>query len=172
MNSVCRFFADPIMRHRAGGPVEDVDGYKMLPAPPIAVLMNQQLTESYQSTSDGVNKKLTHIDQSLFAVTCAVDKTALTIFPLAISIKLDSITAMPIRKRCSLLKFMRPCSGVGAELLNGDGSITASKRRKLETTQTQRQSMVDVMIEATRFAEILSDTIDSQLDYDEIEENI
>jgi hypothetical protein len=174
---MCAFISSFLIScfYRAGGTVENMEGFKMLAAPPISILLDQQLTETYQSTSDGVNRKVTYIDQSLFAITCAVDRTSLTLFPLDISIKLDTISSLPQRKFCSLMKFMRS-KLVGSndeELMNGRSPRPSGKRQKLDCTHdTSAETTTDVMVEVTRLADLLSDTIDSELDYDEIEEKI
>ena len=66
----------------------------LLPVPPLSILLDQQLAETSQTTSDGVNKKTSYLDQTLFGATCSVDKDGgLTLYPLDIRIRLDSPTA-------------------------------------------------------------------------------
>jgi hypothetical protein len=172
---------------RAGDAIESFDGYKFLNAPPISILLDQQLLEMSMehSTSDVTrNKKVTYIEQSLLGIGCTVDKsTPLTLFPFHITIKLDSITSTPQRKDCTALSFTLPNradtttgshgqsgnSLNGSEKTNGTYSTSRpSKRQRFdedrnESSHKRNSEMVDVMAEVTYFAEIIATTLETAM---------
>jgi len=73
--------------------MESTDGHSFLNAPPISILLDQQLIETATTTSDGVSKKTSYLDQSFFAIACAVAENSLGLFPFDISVELDSPTS-------------------------------------------------------------------------------
>ena len=75
---------------RAGEPLEKVDGVTLLHAPPIAVLMDQQLIEKETKRADGEKVKTSYIEQELLAVACSATAEALTLYPIDISVHLDT----------------------------------------------------------------------------------
>ena len=159
----------------AGDAVEKVDGMKFLVAPPISIILDQQLVETQVTTSDAANRKTTYIEQSMFAIGCVVDKTVLTLVPFDISTKLDSITAMPQRKSCTTLKFadasISSTTIYNSSMTNGLYSSPPSKRQKLRDNSNSfihaKSELVDVMVEISRFASIIATTIETEID-DEI----
>lgn len=88
---------------RAGGVVTEVDnreevissmnGATFVAAPPVSVLLDQQLVETAKTTSDGVNKKDSFLEQTFFSTTCSSNAERLVIFPLDIRIKLATPTS-------------------------------------------------------------------------------
>jgi hypothetical protein len=173
--------------HRAGDAIENLDGYKYLLAPPISVLLDQQIVETQQeqSISDVTRKKKSYIEQSLFAISCSVDKrTPLTLFPFHVTIKLDSITSTPQRKSCTSLLFTLPKTNKHTQehnvtdiVQNINGNATSRPLKKQRCREIQDDisrsvlcaEMVDVMVEVTRFAEIIVSTLEGALDNEDIE---
>lgn len=86
-------FAQILRCHRAGEALADssVEFAKcFLPVPPISILLDQQLNESTNTTSDGVNKKNMYMEQTLFSATCAANDDRLILFPLEVAVRLES----------------------------------------------------------------------------------
>ena len=78
---------------RAGDPLDRVDGVTLLNAPPLSVLLDQQLIETESKTADGEKKKTSYIEQHLFAIGCAATPECLTLYPIDISVHLDTPVA-------------------------------------------------------------------------------
>lgn len=78
---------------RAGDPLDRVDGVTLLNAPPLSVLLDQQLIENESKTADGEKKKTSYINQHLFAIGCAATPESLTLYPIDISVHLDTPVA-------------------------------------------------------------------------------
>jgi hypothetical protein len=78
--------------YRAGDTLAPVGGVSFLPAPPVSIMLDQQLIETSSATSDGEKKKISYLEQSLFAIGCCMDDGP-TLVPLDISVKLDSPSA-------------------------------------------------------------------------------
>jgi hypothetical protein len=70
-----------------------VDGIKLLPAPPLSVLLDQQLIENELHSLDGEKKKTSYLEQQLFGVACSSTPDALTLYPLDMSVVLESPVA-------------------------------------------------------------------------------
>jgi hypothetical protein len=84
--------------HRAGDTLEPVGGVSFLAAPPVSIMLDQQLIETSSATSDGEKKRISFLEQSLFAIACCMDDGP-TLVPLDISVKLDSPSAGKYRNR-------------------------------------------------------------------------
>jgi len=129
----------------------------LLPVPPVSVLIDHQLVDTSHTTSDGVTKKISYLDQTLFGAMCSVDKVeGLTLFPLDIRIRLDSPAAFPKRTGCALSTFKKASSpplvkteSTSTPTMNGgkhppgtsDGHIdvaeNSAKRRKVEDEKSK-----------------------------------
>lgn len=141
----------------------------MLQAPPISILIDQEVIETSTTTSDGMNKKSSYIDQALFSLSCSIDdKDGPVLLPLDVNVKLDTPTAFPQRTQISLMKFKTPTpttSDDGVAETNGDLNGRPSKRQKNEMNgnggASAKTAMEDVMEEASRLSELLSATVDS-----------
>jgi hypothetical protein len=141
----------------------------MLSTPPIGIVLDQRVIENNQNASDGVNKKVTSIEQSLFAFTCSVDDSALKIIPLDITVKLDSISAIPQRNSCNLTNFVLNFPNQELSSTNVADRFLVKKRRiHAGDSVDNRSIIVDVMNEVNRFAYILCDTIESELDSEDV----
>lgn len=160
------------MHYSAGDPVGSLDGFRMLSSPPIGIVLDQRIIENNQSASDGVNKKVTSIEQSIFALACAVDELALTIIPFDVTVKLDSISAIPHRNSCTLMSFSALNVETSEECFTNGSDVDFSvKRQKIQSDNFAENPsiMVDVMDEVNRFARILCDTIESEFDSEDIQ---
>lgn len=73
--------------------MESLEGHSFLRAPPLSVVLEQQMVETATKTSDGANKKSAFLTQSLFGVTCSVRDESLLLYPLEVNMKLDTPTA-------------------------------------------------------------------------------
>jgi hypothetical protein len=78
---------------RAGEPLEKVSDISLLNAPPVSVLMDQQLIENETKRADGEKVKTSYIEQQFFAVGCSATTEGLTLYPIDISVHLDTPTA-------------------------------------------------------------------------------
>ncbi|CAB9497839.1 expressed unknown protein [Seminavis robusta] len=139
----------------AGENLDSVDGISLLPAPPVSVLMDQQLIENESKSVDGEKKKTSYIQQQLFGVGCSSTPEALTLYPLDLSVTLDSPISAPRRVSASLAKLKpeettepQPISKI-AKLEEGNGS-SSPRPPKLQ----------DLSAEVERFALLLTDAMD------------
>jgi hypothetical protein len=91
--------------HRAGETLGPVGGVSFLAAPPVSIMLDQQLIETSSATSDGEKKKISFLEQSLFAIACCMDDGP-TLVPLDISVMLDSPSAGKYRNRMLSVKLL------------------------------------------------------------------
>lgn len=70
--------------------MEKVEGVSLLNAPPLSVLLDQQLIENEKKSADGETIKTSFIEQQLFAIGCSATADGLTLYPIDISVRLDS----------------------------------------------------------------------------------
>jgi len=140
--------------------LQPLEGIDFLAAPPISILIDQELVETATRTSDGTNKKTLYIDQSLFSIACAVNDEKLTLFPLNISAKLDTPFAFPHVLSCTLLQFNKVVDWNGQA--NGDMHRPSLQEDSCTRGDSEMAAMRDIMEEMGRFAELLFDAIDSQ----------
>jgi hypothetical protein len=84
----------------AGGNVDTLEGISFLPAPPVSLLVDQQLVEKNSVTTDGEKKKQAYTEQELFGISCSVDGDALTLYGTEMKVLLDTPNA---GKFCNLL---------------------------------------------------------------------
>jgi hypothetical protein len=77
----------------AGGNVDTLEGISFLPAPPVSVLVDQQLVEKSSVTTDGEKKKQAYTEQELFGISCSVDGDALTLYGTEMKVLLDTPSA-------------------------------------------------------------------------------
>lgn len=143
--------------------MESIDGINLLGAPPVSILMGQELVETSILKSDGVSVKTAYADQSLFSIACAVNEDVLSLVPLDMNVKLESPTAFPERISCSLLVFKaKPSAGAEAK---GEMNGHPPKRRKHSMNGDMGVTELEsVMAEVSRLSELLSSTIDTELD--------
>ena len=166
---------------RAGEAIGSIEGLgSLLQAPPISVLLEQQeVVETRNSASEGV-KKSSCINQSLFSLSCAISPNGPVVLPLDINVNLDNPTAFPVRTLVSLKAFQplpSPSYAVSTSGMNGvvetrGNSIDRpTKRPKVDMhvnsnggggSASAFANMDDVMVEATRLAELLSIAIESK----------
>lgn len=142
----------------AGDPLGKVDGVPLLNAPPLSVLLDQQLMENESKTADGEKKKTSYIEQQLFAIGCAVSAENLTLYPMDISVHLDTPVAAPRRVNSVLVKLKA--------VVDEDESpndVYPAKRQKISVDNgrtTAGPRMQELSAEVERFATLLSNEID------------
>jgi hypothetical protein len=146
---------------RAGPSIDAIYGINLLGAPPVSILMGQELVEISVMKTDGVSTKTSYIDQSLFSLACAASDDALSLFPFDISVKLESPTAFPERIAISLLEFKAlPATAVET---NGDMNGRTPKRQKHTMNGGLGLSeLEDVMEEVSRLSELLTSTVEEE----------
>lgn len=84
---------------RAGDAIAVLDDVTFLATPPLSVLLDHQLVETSQTTSDGIHKREAHLVQTLFSTLCAVSDSSLILYPLDVRIKLNSPTSGKLESR-------------------------------------------------------------------------
>jgi hypothetical protein len=138
--------------------VASLDGYKFIAAPPLGILLDQQMIETASKTSDDVSKKSSYLEQHIFALITSADDEGLTLYPLNVSVKLGSPTTAPHRVACTLSVFKEPFNSEGA-VNTGEPS---RKRRKQECINgsTDLRWSEDLMAEAGRFAALITNTLE------------
>lgn len=170
------FSSNTYLCSRAGEAILSLEGMTLLPAPPISVLVDQDVVETAQSTSDGMNKQSSFIIQALFSLSCSISTNGPILLPLDVNVKLDNPMATPERTHIALRRFTLPtthsdiCSNGGSGM-NGDANGRPAKRQKADMNgesygakSVSSSKMEDVMVEATRLAELLSIAVGSKSD--------
>lgn len=143
----------------AGDPLDKVDGVSLLNAPPLSVLLDQQLIENEKKRADGEKIKTSYIEQQLFAVGCSATAEGLTLYPIDISVHLDTPIAAPRRVNSNLAKLSPPPN----EDVATNRMEPAPKRQKLSEnggTSGASPKLRDLPDEVEHFALLLSEAID------------
>eukprot|EP00977_Amphora_coffeiformis_P009015 scaffold2043_cov166-Amphora_coffeaeformis.AAC.14 len=127
------------------GATESVDGTTLLNAPPLGIVLDQEVVEISSTFMDGVSKTKSHIKQSMFALSCTATEKGVTIVPMEIEVELDSPGSPVERKKLKILEFRDPSKQ--GEMQNGEPPtkkprIEASDEDDLSTLQE-----VDVLAE-------------------------
>ena len=78
---------------RAGGTIDTLEGTKLVSAPPVTIMIDQNLVENTTRTSDGEKKQQAHTEQELFGVCCSISDDALVLHAAEMTVKLDSPSA-------------------------------------------------------------------------------
>jgi hypothetical protein len=86
----------------AGGAVESLEGKTFMTTPPISVTLDQRLIHRIIQ-SEGEKKKQSYLERNLFAITCSVSDTALTLYALDATVITSSPAEVPVRENCSLV---------------------------------------------------------------------
>jgi hypothetical protein len=163
------------MADMAGEPLpssKDSDhGLSLFPAPPVSILLDQRLVDTSTTTSDGVTKRGSYLEQNLFAVACCANESTLTLVPFDILAKRDSPMATTQRLKHTLLEFKKdsPLSSLERGERENDGQEPPLKRPKQENggnaysiihSNRQERWAEDLIVEVERFANILGSTVD------------
>mgnify|MGYP005845856475 CR=1 FL=1 len=74
----------------AGEPLNTIDGAPLLPAPLLSILLDHRLIENETRTTDGEKKKTSYIEQQLFAIGCSATDQGLTLYPMDVTVHLDT----------------------------------------------------------------------------------
>ena len=97
---------------------ESVNGAPLLNVPPVGIVLDQQMVETSSTFMDGVTKKKSHINQSLFALSCTATEKGVTIVPMEIEVVLDSPGSPVERKKLEIIEFRDPHKE--GEMQNGE----------------------------------------------------
>lgn len=74
---------------RAGGPLEPGNGERLLPMPPVGVVLDQRMIQKV-SSAEGDKKKQTFLDRDLFVISCSVTDDAVTLYGFDVTVQLES----------------------------------------------------------------------------------
>ena len=85
----------------------EVDGISWLKAPPISVMLDQQMKETSSRSLDGVTKKRRYLEQSLFAISCSATSDGVKLVPMVIETMLDSPAAATDRQHVKVVSFRK-----------------------------------------------------------------
>mmetsp|Transcript_18366 Transcript_18366/g.50976 ORF Transcript_18366/g.50976 Transcript_18366/m.50976 type:complete len:159 (-) Transcript_18366:901-1377(-) len=143
----------------AGDPLKALDGIALLPIPPLAILVEQNLIERSFLTRDGEKKKQAHTEQEQFGICCSVNTGALTLYPVNMKVNVDSPHALPNRTGCVMTTFQAPAMAPGAT------DEPTAKRQKSNGDAGPAAKQLGIIGEVERFAGILIATL--ELDDDE-----
>ena len=138
----------------AGEALETASGIDLFPTPPLSIMLDQQVIESSKASSDGVSSKKMYLQQTLFALSFSCSSEALTLYPMTVSVHLDTPSSVPIRKSCSVVSFRPPTKE--------DTLEPPQKRLKSEETGDNRcasQQELDFTGVVDHYAGILSATL-------------
>jgi hypothetical protein len=69
--------------------LENLNGIKFIPVPPLSILVDQRLVEKSSTTADGEKKKQAHTEQELFGISCSVNGDALTLYATELKVHLE-----------------------------------------------------------------------------------
>lgn len=145
--------------------MDKVDGVSLLNAPPLSVLLDQQLIENESKTADGEKKKISYIEQQFFAIGCAANPENLTLYPIDISVHLDTPVAAPGRVHSSLAS-LKPLPPDDELALSGSKAGNSAKRRKIMPDENGSSAsypkLQELCEEVERFALLLSNEIDDE----------
>ena len=141
----------------AGEALESASGLTLFPTPPLSILLDQQVIETTKSSSDGVSSKRSNLQQTLFALSFAFDNEALTLYPMTISVHLDTPSSVPRRTSCSLVEFL-PSDATESVLEPPFKRLKPSGDEKGSSEQrsTEQEDMIRVV---EHFASIISSTL-------------
>jgi hypothetical protein len=118
-------------------------GIKCLAAPPISIVLGQDMVETTVVKSEGVSSKKAHMEQSLFSVVCSADDSELYLYPISISVKLENPASFPERLSSTLLEFKSPQSFATSSNDELDGR--PSKRPKFTANRVNSTDNDDIM---------------------------
>lgn len=147
-------FGVTVMSDMAGkGVTESVNGASLLNAPPVGLVLDQQMVETSSTTMDGVTKKKNHIKQSMFALSCTATEMGVTMVPLEIEVVLESPGSPVERKKLEIIEFRyTPKEG---EIQNGE---PPAKKSRIESSD---EDDLATLQEVDFFAEVVSCTHDT-----------
>lgn len=138
------------------GSLESVGETTLLNAPPVGIVLDQEMVETSSTFMDGVTKKKSHIKQSMFALSCTATEKGVTMVPMEIEIVLDSPGSPVERKKLKILEFQDPVKR--AEMHYREPPTKKSRCEASDEEDVTTLQEVDV------FAEIVCATHDTLLD--------
>lgn len=149
-----------MIAYSAGPPIDPIDGNIFLKAPPISVLLGQDMIETTVVKSEGVSTKNHHLEQSLFSFVSSADEDCLCIFPLSVDVKLESPSSFVERISYSVIHF-KPVSPLES---NDESDGPPIKRLKVTHNDDEASyEMEDVMQEVQTLSELILATLDDDI---------
>lgn len=127
---------------------ETVDGSTLMNAPPVGILLDQQIAETTSTSLDGVSKKRREEKQSFFSMSCTATEKGVTIVPMKVEISLESPVSVPERQNVEIIKFCQPSRSL------------EPKTKKLRVESSDEDDF-NTLQEVDEFAEIVSATYDA-----------
>jgi hypothetical protein len=134
--------------------LETVVGEALLNAPPVGILLDQELMESSATSVEGIHSKRNYLKQSIFALSCVANESGVTMVPMEIEIVLDTPVSVRDRKKVELIKFLESTEEKDAASLDHQ-----PKKRRTERSGDEDATTLE---EVDRFARILCATHDRQ----------
>lgn len=128
---------------------EKVDGSLLLNAPPVGILLDQQMAESSSTAIDGVSQKRRYLRQSFFAMSCTATENGVTIVPMLVEVALDSPVSPVERQKVEIIPFQKPPSAAETT------TKPATKKPRIESSDEDDSNTLQ---EVDVFAEIVSTT--------------
>jgi hypothetical protein len=136
---------------------ESTIGVKCLVAPPISVMLGQEMVETSVVKSEGVSTKKGHLEQSLFSIVCSADDSGLCLYPIGIDVKLENPSSFPERVSLTLLEFKFP----KAFEVNSNDELDGRPSKRLKVTANGANSTDDddIMYAVEILSQLLTATI-------------
>jgi hypothetical protein len=148
----------------AGPPIDTVDGYVFVKAPPIGIMLGQEMIETTIKKSEGVSAKKHHLEQSLLSFTSAANDDGLTIFPFSISVKLESPASFVERTAVSMMEFKMFTDNVDIRPYDEVDSRPRKRLKQSLNDDGNEQEVEDVIYEVEILSGLISATIDADID--------
>lgn len=140
--------------NRGGGPLVELKdpNVTLINAPPLAIIVDQEIVQDQTVTSDGIARKSSHVDQILVGFSCSSSDDGVCIYPLDIEMMLPSPSAFPERRTVALTEFLRPSANF--EPVSLDSSSRPAKKAK--SSNGDRHPVVNIAQEVSTVASFVS----------------
>jgi hypothetical protein len=148
-------------KHSGGGPIElEESGVTFISAPPIAIIVDQEIVQDQTVSVDGILRKSSHVDQLLIGFTCSITDEGVCIYPLDIEM---ALSATPERKFVALSKFVEPLTTnnlvIGSRI---GGDSRPSKKLKVGDDDPSLLDVIDLPEEIAIVASYIEALIEDE----------
>lgn len=112
--------------------------------------------------SEGVSSKKHHLEQSLFSFVSSANENCLCIFPMSVSVKLESPSSFVERISYSMIQF-KPVDSV---VPDASVELVSPPRKRLKTSESNdetNQELEDVMLKVQTLSDLILATLDNDL---------
>jgi hypothetical protein len=149
-------------KHSGGGPIELAEsGVTFISAPPIAIIVDQEIVQDQIVSSDGILRKSSHVDQLLIGFTCSITDEGVCVYPLDIEM---AMSAVPERKFVALSKFVEPLTtnnlALGSRI--GDHSRPTKKLKVRGDDDDRSLNVIDLAEEIAIVASYIEALIEDE----------